>query len=300
MLVVCLVGGQWGHIGSHSLFWGGIFSKSNPWILPAGGFMLLWTATFFLGGLLFFLFPRRTSVITAAALILLPALLFRLALLSHPASTDVFRYLWEGLLITKGFNPYQLAPNDPHLAALDPWHAKINHPNFTAIYPPFFLYVMAFTVWIKDAVLGIKILIICLDLLSVAFILKLLHQRGQDLRWAIIYAYNPVTLYAFSGQGHLDILQNFFILAAIFLYDRRYWHLMFVALGLAIQSKYMAVFLFPFFVRRENWPYLGLMFVTVVVPFIPLMDGNPHHFFSSLVAFSQDFAFNGYCVSRCL
>ena len=296
MLWVCFVGGRWGHIGSHPLVLEGILPKSHPWILPAGGFMLLWTATFFLGGLLFFLFPRGMSASNAAALIILLALIFRLVLISHPPSTDIYRYLWEGRLITKGFNPYQLAPNDPHLshlAALDPWHAKINHPDFTAIYPPFFLYVMALVVWLKDSILSVKILMISLDLLSVALILKLLHQRRQDLRWAIIYAFNPVTLYAFSGQGHLDILQNLFILAAIFLYQRRYWPLMFVALGLAIQSKYMAVLLFPFFVRRENWRYLGLMLVSVVVPFIPLIDGHPYSLFSSLVTFSQDFAFNG-------
>ena len=296
MLGVCFVGGRWGHIGSHPLVFGGIFQKSHPLVFPAGGFMLLWAATFFLGGLLFFLFPRGTSARTAATLIFLLALLFRLVLLSHPPSNDVFRYLWEGRLITKGFNPYQFAPNDPHLAhlaVLDPLHAKINHPDFTAIYPPLFLYIMALVVWIKDSILGLKILITCVDLFSVALILRLLHQRGHDLRWAIIYAFNPVSLYAFSGQGHLDVFQNSFILTAIFLYDRRCWRLMFVTLGLAVQSKYMAVLLFPFFVRKENWRYLGLMFVVVVIPFIPLINGHPYHIFSSLVTFSQNFAFNG-------
>ena len=296
MVILCFQGGHWGGIGHHSFSLTWPLQGNEPWVVPAGGFMLLWAATFTAYSLLFFTLPRGLSPPTMAAVILMLAIICRVMLLPHPPSNDSYRYLWEGRLITEQLNPYQYAPSDPqlaHLAEKDPLHSKINHPKFSAIYPPLFQYIMAIFVWSDGSIAGLKRMIMWVDLASLLLILRLLYQRGQDLRWGALYAFNPVILYAFAAHGHMDVFQNFFLLAAIYLYGRRRWCWMFVMLGASIQCKYMAVFTIPLFVRRENWYYLPIMIITVIVPFIALMDGEPSHFFTSLISFSQNFALNG-------
>ncbi|MGD9211085.1 MAG: hypothetical protein PVI90_09915, partial [Desulfobacteraceae bacterium] len=296
MVILCFLGGRWGQIGSHSFFISFPFISNEQWIIPAGGFLLLWGTTFVTYGLLFFTLPRNLSLPTKAIVIFLGAAICRWMLLPHPPSGDIYRYFWEGYLITEHINPYHYAPSDPfltHLAASFPFHSKINHPELTAIYPPFFQYIMALVVWSNGTVHEIKQLIMWMDMATVLLIIRLLYQRGQDIRWAILYALNPVILYAFAAHGHLDVFQNFFLISAICLYNGRRWGWMFAVLGLAIQCKYMAALAFPLFLRKDNWLYVGIMFVTVLVPFIPLMDNHPEYFFSSLMMFSQHFAFNG-------
>ena len=61
----------------------------------------------------------------------------RLAIIHTVPSDDLYRYLWEGRIQIAGHNPYTIAPDDPELASLrDADWQHINHPDYTAIYPP--------------------------------------------------------------------------------------------------------------------------------------------------------------------
>ena len=80
-----------------------------------------------------------TRAATPIALIWAVAILARLALLplAPELSDDIYRYLWDGHLLTQGVNPYAHPPGDEALAALrTPWHGEINHPEVPTIYPP--------------------------------------------------------------------------------------------------------------------------------------------------------------------
>ncbi|QEM67638.1 hypothetical protein FO488_05380 [Geobacter sp. FeAm09] len=71
--------------------------------------------------------------------ILAVALALRLMFLFAPPqlSDDCYRYLWDGSSLLHGINPYAAAPTavspPPELAAV---HARINHPDYITIYPP--------------------------------------------------------------------------------------------------------------------------------------------------------------------
>ena len=67
------------------------------------------------------------------------AIAFRVLALPLAPSDDFWRYQWEGKIQGAGFNPYIQAPDDPELSVLRedfPAWSKINHPDFSAIYPP--------------------------------------------------------------------------------------------------------------------------------------------------------------------
>lgn len=73
----------------------------------------------------------RTIIIVAVA--------FRLMFLFRPPelSDDIYRYLWDGLTVLNGNNPYAFAPLDakPLAAESVALLSHVNHPHLITIYP---------------------------------------------------------------------------------------------------------------------------------------------------------------------
>jgi hypothetical protein len=290
---VCLTAGTHGPIGGRPFEWPAILPQALN--LPAGRCMLKWALIWILCLLLLLVFPRGVPKGTGIGLILLLALLCRVALLAQAPSDDIYRYLWEGRLLTLGINPYQVAPADPRLislAAADPFQHLINHPHSPAIYPPLVLYLFAFIGRISYTPMAVKAVVTAADLGTLGLILVLLDRRRLGVQWSILYAFNPVILYAFAGQGHFDALQNLFLLGALLCYDRRRWGWMFLCLAVAIQTKYVALAVLPFFVGRRNWRWFWVA-PAAVIPYLFLWDDHWGQFFTSLQAFAGQLAFNG-------
>ncbi|HSO18294.1 MAG TPA: glycosyltransferase, partial [Desulfosarcina sp.] len=286
MAGLCAAGGAFGDIGGRAF-------QAGHVTIPAGPFVLLFAATWISGLALFILFPRFPDTRRSAVTLMALALVFRVLLLPHPPSDDIYRYLWEGRLIREGVSPYAMAPDDPALAALaagDPFHAKINHPDMPAIYPPFVLMIFGLVGRLGYDVPTLKLLFTAADLGTVWGLLLLLMHRGLPLRWVALYAFNPVVLYGFAGQGHLDAVQNLFLVWAVAASDRRRWGVMFLLAGLAVQSKYVAVLALPFFLRRDNWPWVWAAFLAILLPVLPFRNDG---LFDSLMRFGGEFAFNG-------
>jgi len=294
VIACCLKGGFFGHIGKVDLNLN-IFGKKTV-LLPAGRFILLFSITWALSLCMLLLFPRQLSMKRSFLLILALSAVCRLALLPHEPSDDVNRYLWEGRMLNEGISPYHHAPDDPSLAGLakdDPFHAHINHPSNPAAYPPFILYLFSFVIRAGYSPMVIKVLMILFDMGAVGFLLFLLNRRHLDLRWSVLYAFNPVILYSFAGQGHFDAVQNFFLMGAIYFYHRKSWGRMFLFAGLAVQSKYVAAVTIPFLINRDNFKFLWVAAVTITTPYLPLVDTQWLQLFSCIVKFGEDYAFNG-------
>lgn len=255
-------------------------------------YALLW------GGavVLFFLFPRACSPRQAVVLFVLTSVLCRLAMLPHVPSDDVNRYLWEGRVLMAGFSPYAHAPNAPLLAELassDPYHAFVNHPDMAALYPPLMieLFGVMSSVWYSPT--AIKLVVGLFDLVAVLFILALLRERHLPLRWAILYALNPLVLLGFAGEGHFDSIQAAFLTGALLCHARKKWVLAFLMAGLAVQVKYVGVLAIPFLINRHNWRYAWVAAAAAMVPYLPIFLLDSRLLFHSVMAFGSDFAFNG-------
>ena len=291
MVLLCWIGGRFGPIGTKPLFLPGI-----SWHVPAGRFILLFGGTWAAALLVFLLFPRRLTHIQACGWIVGTALLTRLVLLPHPPSDDVNRYLWEGRLVREGVSPYHFPPDHGSLWDLadeDPYHPDLNHPDISAAYPPFTILLFAAAGAVSYHPLAIKVLVVICDMGTLILLILLLRHRGLDPRWSFLYAVNPVILYSFAGQGHFDAIYNLFLLGALVLYDRKFWPWMFLAAGLAIQSKYVAALAVPFLLRRDNirWGWMAL--VLVILPFGLFVRQGVLAYFTGLVHFGEAFAFNG-------
>ena len=62
--------------------------------------------------------PRDWSLRRVAFVVISLGVMGRIGFLWFPVSNDVYRYIWEGFIQNQGFNPYQIAPNDPLLTGL--------------------------------------------------------------------------------------------------------------------------------------------------------------------------------------
>ena len=186
------------------------------------------------------------------------AILLRIVALPLEPGDDLWRYQWEGKVQNAGFNPYVLAPNDKQLvpvrAQFADWN-RINHRDFSAIYPPGAELCFAALSRFAAGPLAYKLLFAAADLAAIAVLLRLIGgaTRFADAAW---YAWNPLVVYSFAGAVHFDSLMILPMLAGILFFVRsqaatepsaqwRYAIFGAIAMGLAISIKLIPVLLLP-------------------------------------------------------
>lgn len=161
----------------------------------------------------------RGMVCWSPAAILIVAGLARLMFLfsSPQLSDDIYRYLWDGLRLLAGHNPYASAPVEVTNAPAQILHLQelVNHPTLVTIYPPAAQVVFAIGAGLGGSVIGMKALFLALDLGSCALLLRLLPAFGFPVWGAILYAWHPLPILELSGSGHIDAAGIFFLLAAL-------------------------------------------------------------------------------------
>lgn len=288
-LLLCLMGGLMGRAGLAPL-------QLGDHTFSSGRFMVLYMASWASFLFLFLCYPQGDQGKHHVWVILSLSALAHAFWLGFAASDDVNRYLWEGHLLANGISPYHHPPTDPALAALSKGFAHfkgINHPEIPSAYPPFLLYLFSLLGLIRMDPMTVKMTMAALDVMAVFLLIQYLKCRNIDLRWALLYALNPLVLACFAGEGHADVLQTVFLLGALVLYEKKRPALMFVCLGLAVQSKLVSTLVLPFFITRENRRFFSLAVLTVCLPYLPLSNEGWEGLVKGLVIFGKDFAFNG-------
>ena len=145
----------------------------------------------------------------------------------------------------------------------------------------------------NDIALALKLAIALLDTGTLGWIQRLLFRRGLNLRWSILYAFNPVIIYSFAGQGHLVLIQNFFLLGALYFYGRKQWGWMFLVAGLAIHVDLVAAIVLPFLFRRDNWKYGFVSVLAILTPFLPFLRADVNGLLGQLLKFDHSYTLKG-------
>lgn len=172
-------------------------------------------------------------------------------------SSDVYRYVWDGIVQQAGVNPYRYVPADPALAALRSVSdgnifPAINRATYAhTIYPPFaqiFFWLVAFT---SPTLVMMKTALVLCEAVTVWSLLWLLRAFGRPREQVILYAWAPILIWEIAGSGHLDSLAMALIgLALVARYQRRP-----VATGiflaLAVLTKLYPLVLFPALYMRH-------------------------------------------------
>ena len=215
----------------------------------------------------------------------LGCLCLRLIPIAMQPTDDAHRYLWEGAIQRAGHNPYQFAPNDPQLTHLrdDDW-ARINHPDYPAIYGPVALLQFRLVSAVYPSIYAVKLLHVVWDALTIIIIAACLGTMGKPPHFAIVYALSPLVLTSFAIEGHMDSLMILAISLAVWLELKGRLVLAGIAIGLAISVKVVAVVFLPWLLWRCR-KGLAAAILTVFVCYLPFASAGPD-LFESLMRFA--------------
>jgi alpha-1,6-mannosyltransferase len=238
--------------------------------------------------------PRSSGAPVLWWILAVGALLRVLMLFSTPIlEDDFYRYLWDGAVTARGYNPYLYAPQailGPTGAADPPPEAlrelaqasgeivgRINHPYLTTIYPSlaqgaFFLAhglaPFSLTAWRLVLLMG--------DATALALLALILRNLHLPLSLLAIYWWNPLLVKEVANAGHLDVLVLPFVLGSILLSLGGWTLAALVSLAGAIGVKIWPLILLPLLIRplvghpRRLAMGLGLFAVALGLIFWPM------------------------------
>ena len=201
--------------------------------------------------------------------ILLVAALMRLLVLpTAPAlSSDIYRYVWDGRVQGAGINPYRYVPQAPELTFLrdDTIYPNINRAGYArTIYPPVAESIFFLVAQVSSTVLAMKAAMVVFELLAIGIVIKLLDSAALPRERVLIYAWNPLAVWEFAGNGHVDAAAIGLIALALFARLRGRMILTGAALGAAALVKFFPAVLFPVLWRRWDLRMPAAFAVTIV------------------------------------
>ena len=192
-------------------------------------------------------------------LILAIAVACRLAaLFAEPyLSSDIYRYVWDGIVQHAHISPYRYVPGDPALTFLRAPHQQIfdhiNRRDYAhTIYPPAAQVLFYLITWISPTVTFMKTAMVLFEAVTMYALVGLLYLLGIRREQALLYAWCPLVIWEIAGSGHLDSAAMAFIALALLARYRKQAALTGLFLGIAILLKFYPLILLPALYRRGD------------------------------------------------
>ncbi len=153
------------------------------------------------------------------------AVVLRVALVLSPPmlSSDLYRYIWDGRVQHAGINPYLHVPAAPALADLrdEAIYPHISRADYApTIYPPAAQILFAAINAVSPSgyeLTAMKAAAALMDALTVLCLLRLLALAKRPAAYVLIYAWNPLVLWEFAGNAHVDAAATTLLILAIML-----------------------------------------------------------------------------------
>lgn len=193
-------------------------------------------------------------------IILIVAVACRLvALFAEPyLSTDIYRYVWDGVVQHAHISPYRYAPGDPVLAFLRAPHQdifdNINRRDYAhTIYPPAAQALFYLITWISPTITFMKTVMVLFEGVTMYALIKVLQYLGVRRERTLLYAWCPVLIWEIAGSGHLDSVAMAFIALALLARYRKQPILTGLFLAIAILLKFYPLVLLPALYRRGDF-----------------------------------------------
>jgi len=149
----------------------------------------------------------------------LAAVVFRLLLLAtEPTlSDDVYRYLWEGHLLSEGVSPWEYAIDDPALDELEiDARALANNPGLSSPYLPTAHAAFGAAALVAPSVpLTMQVVMVGAELVAAALLASLLTAVGADRERILLWLWNPLVVVEVAHGAHLDALMIVLTMAGL-------------------------------------------------------------------------------------
>jgi alpha-1,6-mannosyltransferase len=193
-------------------------------------------------------------------IILAIAIACRLAVLfSEPYfSSDIYRYVWDGIVQHAHISPYRYVPGNPVLEFLRAPNQdifdNINRRDYAhTIYPPAAQALFYLITWISPTVTFMKTAMVLFEGITMYALIALLRSLGVRREQILLYAWCPLLIWEIAGSGHLDSAAMAFIALALLARYRRQPILTGLFLAIAILLKLYPLVLLPALYRRGDF-----------------------------------------------
>ena len=183
-------------------------------------------------------------------------------------SSDLYRYIWDGRVQVAGINPYRAIPADPLLESLRDGaiYPHVNRREYApTIYPPMAQVIFQAVARVSQTPLAIKLTMVGFELVAMAAMLRLLALARLPPARLLIYAWNPLAVWTFAGNGHVDALAIGFIALALLARGFRRQGLAGAALGAAVLVKFLPVVVAPALWKRWDWRFPAAALALAIV-----------------------------------
>lgn len=217
---------------------------------------------------------RATLPRHALWIVLTAAVAMRVMTFAAPPllSSDVYRYVWDGRVQWAGINPYRYLPDAPQLAFLRDAaiFPHINRADYApTIYPPAAEALFALAALIAPGLYGMKAVMAAFDALAIAALLRLLRLAGRDRAEVLIYAWLPLPIWEFAGNGHVDAAASGLLALALLLAAYGRPASTGVALTAATLTKFLPVVALPALWRPRDRRLLAAFVLAVGAFYAP-------------------------------
>jgi alpha-1,6-mannosyltransferase len=193
-------------------------------------------------------------------IVLAVAIACRLAVLfAEPyLSSDIYRYVWDGVVQHAHVSPYRYVPGNAVLAFLRAPHQEIfdniNRRDYAhTIYPPAAQALFYLVTWISPTVTFMKTVMVLFEGVTMYALVAILRHLGVRREQTLLYAWCPLLIWEIAGSGHLDSAAMAFIALALLARYRRQPVLTGVFLGVAVLLKLYPIVLLLALYRRGDF-----------------------------------------------
>ena len=173
-------------------------------------------------------------------------------------STDIYRYVWDGIVQHAHISPYRYVPGDPALSFLQQRHPEvflhINRRDYAhTIYPPAAQIIYWLATLFSSTVQAMKLAMFGFECVTAAALIALLKQMGRRSTDVLLYAWCPLLVWEIGGAGHIDAAIMAFVSLALLFRYREQPVLTGLFLGFAVMTKFYPLVLLPALWRKDDW-----------------------------------------------
>jgi hypothetical protein len=229
-------------------------------------------------------------------------------------SDDIYRFLWDGILIRTGQHPFEHLPGyflDKGIEGISiELFNKLNSPEYFTIYPPTnqFFFWLAVSIGQNDWIAStnvIRLFILSAEVGSFFLLSRLLAQLNRHKHLVFLYFLNPLVILEFTGNVHFEAFVILFLLLGIYFFVENKKILSGVGFGLAAGFKLLPFIFFPsiFFhgLKTRKWSIAVFSGIVALLAIVPMLNAPfIHGMQESLGLYFQKFEFNAsiYYISR--
>jgi alpha-1,6-mannosyltransferase len=193
------------------------------------------------------------------------------------SSTDIYRYVWDGIVQHAHISPYLYVPGDPALSFLRAPHQQIfdhiNRRDYAhTIYPPVAQMIYWLATFISPTIRMMKVVMFGFEAVTLYALLLLLRLLGKPPIQILLYAWCPLLAWEIGGAGHIDAAVFAFVTLALLFRYREKPVLTGLFLGLAVMTKFYPLVLFPALYKRGDWKMPATLAGVCAVVYLPYLS----------------------------